>query len=243
MAESELQPCPECGHGNRLNGEIVHNPSCSLRRTNVKRGTCDHPALFTWYFTGYERVDACLFCTRDRLTRELAEAKEQASLCQERAEAWMRVFDVIHHPNLAITEHPDTGLGEVLHAICTLRRELTESQRLCASRNALNAELAGEVDRLREAASKWDALRNCARMTTLGSAGIHPLSDSFGDPEGHLTLNLWTHTGDGWGLGSEKDEQDASGRRDLDTFVRKALALVAPPIPELHFTDTQQGQR
>ncbi len=69
------------------------------------------------------------------------------------------------------------------------------------------------------------ALRNCARMTTLGSAGIHPQSESYGNEWGHLTLNLWTHTGEGWGFNSPTDPQDADGRRDLDTFIKKAMAV------------------
>jgi hypothetical protein len=31
-----------------------------------KTGTCGHPALFTWHFSGYQRVQPCLYCQRDQ---------------------------------------------------------------------------------------------------------------------------------------------------------------------------------
>lgn len=87
--------------------------------------------------------------------------------------------------------------------------------------NELKAELAKakvRVDALAEAAAKWNALRNCARITHLGSSGIfHPCSSG---PElyAHLTLNLWNMNVGG-------DRQDVEGRWCLDEFIRKTLLV------------------
>lgn len=63
-------------------------------------------------------------------------------------------------------------------------------------------------------AAKWRALRHCARITAIGSAGMErPL-----DPDAHVTLNFWTHN---------ERETEEHPRRWLDTFVKKALALKA----------------
>ena len=63
-------------------------------------------------------------------------------------------------------------------------------------------------------ASKWRALRNCARITSMGSAGLLP-EDTESD-YAHLTLNFWT--------GVPPESPGPTWARDwLDKFVAKAL--------------------
>lgn len=66
-----------------------------------------------------------------------------------------------------------------------------------------------------EDAAKWRALRNCARITAMGSAGCHHGGDSFKGPTAHLTLNFWTHNA---------REHETYHREWLDVFVEKAVA-------------------
>lgn len=96
--------------------------------------------------------------------------------------------------------------------------------RLRAARSVCDAKLAheaadlierltGETEDDAEDAAKWRALRNCDRITAMGSAGM----DSP-DPYAHLTLNFWTGysgtAGPGW------------AREWLDKFVAKARPAV-----------------
>jgi hypothetical protein len=67
-----------------------------------------------------------------------------------------------------------------------------------------------------EDAAKWRALRNCARITAMGSAGMERPTD----PDAHVTLNFWTHN---------ERETEEYPRKWLDTFVKKALALAGSP--------------
>lgn len=64
-------------------------------------------------------------------------------------------------------------------------------------------------------AAKWRALRDCARITAMGCAGLtqpHNVDDAYA----HLTLNFWTGIDDG-------DPGPAYAREWLDKFVAKAL--------------------
>lgn len=69
-----------------------------------------------------------------------------------------------------------------------------------------------------EDAAKWRALRNCARITAMGSAGCDPRGDSYPGPTAHVTLNFWTHNA---------RESEPWHREWLDTFVSKALRATA----------------
>lgn len=66
-----------------------------------------------------------------------------------------------------------------------------------------------------EDAAKWRALRNCARITTMGCAGLHD-PDALARPDAHLALNFWTHN---------ERETEPFPRQWLDQFVEKALRL------------------
>lgn len=70
----------------------------------------------------------------------------------------------------------------------------------------------------REDAERWRALRNCARITAMGSAGCQPGGESFAGPTAHVTLNFWTHN---------EREQESWHREWLDTFVCKALRVTS----------------
>jgi len=72
------------------------------------------------------------------------------------------------------------------------------------------------------AAKRWHALRNCARITAMGSAGCQPGTPSFESPDAHVTLNFWTH--------HQARETEAWHREWLDTFVDKAVAAL-PAAP------------
>jgi hypothetical protein len=73
-------------------------------------------------------------------------------------------------------------------------------------------------------AEKWRALRNCARITAMGSAGMRRLHD----PDAHVTLNFWTH--------NERESQDDPARQWLDIFTEKAMRLSskADTVPATH---------
>lgn len=75
------------------------------------------------------------------------------------------------------------------------------------ARSVANASDTDAVD-----AAKWRALRNCARITAMGSAGMERPNDA----DAHVTLNFWTHN---------DREKEAHPRQWLDIFVKKALAL------------------
>jgi hypothetical protein len=55
--------CPTCDKVTQM--DDVH--TCSPQQEQAalpapKTGTCGHPALFTWHYTGYQRVPTCLYC-------------------------------------------------------------------------------------------------------------------------------------------------------------------------------------
>lgn len=95
--------------------------------------------------------------------------------------------------------------------------------------------LAEEIKRLRQAlavqaeeADSWRALRNCARITAVGCAGIHTVTP---DHYAHITLNFWTH---------HPEAGEAIGRIWLEKFVAVARAAEADrllsgehPVPEV----------
>lgn len=87
---------------------------------------------------------------------------------------------------------------------------------LIAVRTQLEARHAAPPADVATNAAKWLALRNCARITAIGSAGCHPESPEFGKPYAHVTLNFWTH-------GTKEPEKFS--REWLDVFVEKALRL------------------
>lgn len=64
-----------------------------------------------------------------------------------------------------------------------------------------------------EDAAKWRALRNCARMTAMGSAGLGP--EKAADDYAHVTLNFWTG-------GTYDSPGEVFARHWLDAFVEKA---------------------
>ena len=90
----------------------------------------------------------------------------------------------------------------------------TASPSLDESNQQCSAQPPGANDA--EDAAKWRALRNCTRITAMGSAGCQPGGDSFDGPTAHVTLNFWTH-----GV----PESEPWHRDWLDVFVSKALAL------------------
>jgi len=65
-------------------------------------------------------------------------------------------------------------------------------------------------------AAKWRALRDCARITAMGCAGLTQATYTADDAYAHLTLNFWTGIPDG-------DPGPAYAREWLDKFVAKAL--------------------
>jgi hypothetical protein len=68
-------------------------------------------------------------------------------------------------------------------------------------------------------AAKWRALRNCARITAMGSAGMRP--EKATDDYAHVTLNFWTG-------GTYDSPGEPWAREWLDTFVEKALRAQPP---------------
>jgi hypothetical protein len=66
-----------------------------------------------------------------------------------------------------------------------------------------------------EDAEKWRALRNCARITGIGSAG---LGRETAADYAHVTLNFWTCTDNTYG----GDPGPEWAREWLDQFVEKA---------------------
>jgi hypothetical protein len=95
--------------------------------------------------------------------------------------------------------------------------------RTCAGRASLDREIlaemlvtAGGSDDFRallEDAANWRALRDCARITSMGCAGCEPGGESFDGPTAHVTLNFWTHN---------VRETEEYPRQWLDMFVKKA---------------------
>lgn len=72
-----------------------------------------------------------------------------------------------------------------------------------------------ETGRDAEDAAKWRALRNCARITAMGSAGLE--RETAAD-YAHVTLNFWTCTDNTYG----GDPGPPWARDWLDRFVEKA---------------------
>jgi len=79
-------------------------------------------------------------------------------------------------------------------------------------------------------AAKWRALRNCARMTAIGSAGLGP--EKAADDYAHVTLNFWTG-------GKYASPGEPFAREWLDRFVEKALRAI-PPLKAGERTYTQE---
>jgi hypothetical protein len=73
-------------------------------------------------------------------------------------------------------------------------------------------------------AAKWRALRNCARMTAIGCAGLTPESSTYNTDYAHLTLNFWTG-------GKYESPGESHAREWLDGFVTKALRAMPPLEP------------
>jgi len=79
-----------------------------------------------------------------------------------------------------------------------------------------------------EDAAKWRALRNCARITSNGSAGLH-VPEALARPDAHVTLNFWTHN---------ERETETYPREWLDQFVSKVQRLAEktsterPAVPQ-----------
>lgn len=113
--------------------------------------------------------------------------------------------------------------GVALVAVNTLRKVIA-TLRQCESPSLVNR-LCGdprtddfwkqpsEPSADAEDAAKWRALRNSARITAMGCAGL--IGDGLKRPDAHVTLNFWTHNTGG-------DEQDTVGREWLDLYVVKA---------------------
>lgn len=91
------------------------------------------------------------------------------------------------------------------HWACVLDKLLKEIDRLTSP---------GEPSGDALDAAKWRALRNCARITAMGAAGVD--ATYMRDDACHVTLNLWTHN---------EPETDDFSRRWLDQFVAKAMRL------------------
>jgi hypothetical protein len=160
----------------------------------------------------------------------LIQTLERAAVELEQMEKLVYVPGIVRCPkcqfNLVATEmDATTGLmrasrsvGEPCPNCATPLRRVTErdaGNQLVERLEQLSVDLQTVTD-----AAKWRALRNCARITTMGSAGLGP--DNEADDYAHVTLNFWT--------GSEfpPDFVDESplARQWLDRFVTKAVRVL-----------------
>jgi len=101
----------------------------------------------------------------------------------------------------------------------TVDRLVTERMSTATSRPFPSSDDAAD-------AAKWRALRNCARITAMGSAGLTPEGEAYRTPYAHVTLNFWTGVKD-------EDAGPPYAREWLDAFVEKALRAQAAPAEEL----------
>lgn len=174
--------------------------------------------------------------TTERNHRFLEEALELVqSLNCTREEAHMLVDYVFGRP-IGAPEQEVGGVSVTLAALCNAAgMDATE----CAERELARCWL--NIDRIRakqagkprnsplpgpsavetkatdaEDAAKWRALRNCARMTAFGSAGLTAGSSTYDTDYAHVSLNFWTG-------GKYDSPGEPYAREWLDGFVEKAL--------------------
>lgn len=113
-------------------------------------------------------------------------------------------------------DHTIRRIDHTIRRIEECELSMDDSEGLVAMLTELKQRRAGQPQgNDAEEAAKWRALRNCARITAMGSAGCRPGGQSFDGPTAHVTLNFWTHN---------ERETELYPRAWLDVFVEKALA-------------------
>lgn len=187
-------------------------PSCTEKAERASAETSDDPHGPPFTVDRFGSLAECVIAERNWLRKRLA-AHETGALPTGMDTPWP-LRDVLAKL-IAATEHLLDDHACDTHGHEEFRTAANRGKELLASQEKTSADA--------EDAAKWRALRNCARMTAIGAAGLGP--ERAADDYAHVTLNFWT--------GGKYDSPGEPWAREwLDLFVAKARRVTysAPDV-------------